>query len=228
MHSLLLTHTCILQSISVVTSSSLVLWRALCYKLFWSLWWWPYRHVFRISKQSFTWGKWLSSSPTRHIFRMTSHANNGTQCENPGFPQAALCLDHGTSTCCYIGRVRQCLKLRKGRSFTNFLEGEYSRMWGGVCMVVILLAFLIWWDHLHPSNHFILSYIIMDFSWKRLRKVRQYWAKNSLDNVWRIPIQLMLEASICPSSFCGLSSCEFCSKCMCVLGRRTTKRELAT
>jgi hypothetical protein len=40
-------------------------------------------------------------------------------------------------------------------------------------MVVILLVFLIWWDHYHPSNHFIFSYIIMDFSWKRLSKVKQ-------------------------------------------------------
>jgi hypothetical protein len=39
-------------------------------------------------------------------------------------------------------------------------------------MVVILLDFLIWWDHPHPSNHFIFSYISMDFSWKNLSKVK--------------------------------------------------------
>jgi hypothetical protein len=35
-------------------------------------------------------------------------------------------------------------------------------------MVTILLNSLIRWDHPHPFNHFIFSYIIMDFSWKRL------------------------------------------------------------
>ena len=82
-------------------------------------------------------------------------------------------MAYGISTWCYIGKVWRCLKLRKGICFTKFLEGESSRMWGGIHMVVILLASLILWDHHHPSNHFIFSYIIMDFSWKSLSKIEQ-------------------------------------------------------
>jgi hypothetical protein len=44
-------------------------------------------------------------------------------------------------------------------------------------MVVILLASLIWWDHPHPFNHFTFSYIMIGFSWKRLRKIEQRIAK---------------------------------------------------
>jgi hypothetical protein len=40
-------------------------------------------------------------------------------------------------------------------------------------MVVILLDFMIWWDHPNPSNHFIFSYIITYFAWKRLSKVKK-------------------------------------------------------
>jgi hypothetical protein len=40
-------------------------------------------------------------------------------------------------------------------------------------MVVILLASLIWWDHPHPFNHFIFSYIMLGFSWKGLSKIEQ-------------------------------------------------------
>jgi hypothetical protein len=40
-------------------------------------------------------------------------------------------------------------------------------------MVVILLAYLIWWDHSHSFNHFTSSYILIGFSWKRLSKIEQ-------------------------------------------------------
>jgi hypothetical protein len=37
-------------------------------------------------------------------------------------------------------------------------------------MVILVLDSLIFWDHSYPSNQFILSYILSEFSWKRLRK----------------------------------------------------------
>jgi hypothetical protein len=40
-------------------------------------------------------------------------------------------------------------------------------------MVVILLGYLIWWDHPHPFHHFTFSYIMLGFSWKRLIKIKQ-------------------------------------------------------
>ena len=38
-------------------------------------------------------------------------------------------------------------------------------------MVILVLDSLILWDHSYPSNHLILSYILMEFSWKRLSKI---------------------------------------------------------
>jgi hypothetical protein len=38
-------------------------------------------------------------------------------------------------------------------------------------MVILVLDFLILWDHSYLSNHLILSYILMEFSWKRLSKI---------------------------------------------------------
>jgi hypothetical protein len=37
-------------------------------------------------------------------------------------------------------------------------------------MVGILLASLIWWDHLDLFNHLSFFYIMMDLSWKGLSK----------------------------------------------------------
>jgi len=68
--------------------------------------------------------------------------------------------------------------MKEERGFMEFLEGEFYRMRGGVCMVAILLVSLIWWDHPHPFNHFTFSYIIIGFSWKRLSIVEQYQVEN--------------------------------------------------
>jgi hypothetical protein len=46
-------------------------------------------------------------------------------------------------------------------------------------MVGILLASLIWWDHPNLFNHLSFSYIMMDFSWKRLSKVKQVSRKQA-------------------------------------------------
>jgi hypothetical protein len=62
---------------------------------------------------------------------------------------------------------------KERKKFMNFLEGESSIILGGVHMFVILMASLIWWDHPHPFNHFTFSYIMMGFSWKRLRNIEQ-------------------------------------------------------
>jgi F0F1-type ATP synthase membrane subunit b/b' len=40
-------------------------------------------------------------------------------------------------------------------------------------MVGILFASLIWWDHPNLFNHLSFSYIMMDFSWKRLSKIKK-------------------------------------------------------
>jgi hypothetical protein len=40
--------------------------------------------------------------------------------------------------------------MKEERGFMGFIEGESSRMRGGVRMVAILLVSLIWWDHSHP------------------------------------------------------------------------------
>jgi hypothetical protein len=61
---------------------------------------------------------------------------------------------------------------KEKKKIMKFLEGEYSIILGGVCMDVILLDSLIWWDHPHPFNHFTFSYIMMGFSWKRLSKIQ--------------------------------------------------------
>jgi hypothetical protein len=44
-------------------------------------------------------------------------------------------------------------------------------------MVGIPLASLIWWDHPNLFNHLSLSFIMMDFSWKRLRKKKEISSK---------------------------------------------------
>jgi hypothetical protein len=38
-------------------------------------------------------------------------------------------------------------------------------------MVILVLDSLILWDHSYLSNHLILFYIVMEFSWKRLSKI---------------------------------------------------------
>ena len=128
---------------------------------------------------------------------------------------------------CYISKVWRRLKAKRGKRFKKFLEGESSRMWGGVCMVTILLTSLIWWDHPHPFNHFIFSYIIIGFSWKILSTVKQSWEKdcwkNRLEIGWRILFQLILEVYIFPSIFWRSYSCKSRNKYMCVLERRTTR-----
>ena len=51
------------------------------------------------------------------------------------------------------------------------LEGNILEEWVGIRMVILVLDSLILWDHSYPSNHLILSYILMEFSWKRLSKI---------------------------------------------------------
>jgi hypothetical protein len=51
------------------------------------------------------------------------------------------------------------------------IEGNFLEEWVGIQIVILVLDSLILWDHSYPSNHPILSYILMEFSWKRLRKI---------------------------------------------------------
>ena len=51
------------------------------------------------------------------------------------------------------------------------LEGNLLEEWVGIRMVILVLDSLILWDHSYLSNHLILSYILREFSWKRLRKI---------------------------------------------------------
>jgi hypothetical protein len=44
----------------------------------------------------------------------------------------------------------------------------------------ILLTSLIWWDHPNLFNHLSFSYIMMDFSWKRLSKIKKSRARKEL------------------------------------------------
>ena len=110
----------------------------------------------------------------------------------------------------------------------NILEGESSRMWGGIHMVGILLVSMIWWDHPNPFNHFYFSYIMTSFSWKWLRNI-----KKGIDEIigWRL-----CEES-CFSDSWGLQLSvkilwiiliKYQRKCMCVLEQLTTERKLAT
>jgi hypothetical protein len=55
--------------------------------------------------------------------------------------------------------------------FTMVLEGNLLEEWVGIRMVILVLDSLILWDHSYLSNHIILSYILMEFSWKRLSKI---------------------------------------------------------
>jgi hypothetical protein len=50
-------------------------------------------------------------------------------------------------------------------------EGNLLEEWVGIQMVILVLDSLILLDHSYPRNHLILSYILMKFSWKRLRKI---------------------------------------------------------
>jgi hypothetical protein len=51
------------------------------------------------------------------------------------------------------------------------LEGNLLEEWIDIQMVILVLDSLILWDHSYPSNHLILSYILMEFSRKRLSKI---------------------------------------------------------
>jgi hypothetical protein len=51
------------------------------------------------------------------------------------------------------------------------LEGNLLEEWVGIRMVILVLDSLILWDHSYLSNHLILSYILMEVSWKRLSKI---------------------------------------------------------
>jgi hypothetical protein len=55
--------------------------------------------------------------------------------------------------------------------FLMDLEGNILEEWVGIRMVILVLDFLILWDNSYLSNHLILSYILMEFSWKRLSKI---------------------------------------------------------
>jgi hypothetical protein len=52
-----------------------------------------------------------------------------------------------------------------------FLEGNLLEERVGIRMVILVLDSLILWDHSYPSNYIILSYILREFSWKRLSKI---------------------------------------------------------
>jgi hypothetical protein len=51
------------------------------------------------------------------------------------------------------------------------LKGNILEEWVGIRMVILALDFLMLWDHSYPSDHLILSYILREFSWKRLSKI---------------------------------------------------------
>jgi hypothetical protein len=55
--------------------------------------------------------------------------------------------------------------------FSMFLEGNLLEGWVGIRMVILVLNSMIFWDHYYPSNYLILSYILREFSWKRLSKI---------------------------------------------------------
>jgi hypothetical protein len=55
--------------------------------------------------------------------------------------------------------------------FSMLLEGNILEEWVGIRMVIFVLDSLIFWDHSYPSNYLILSYILREFSWKRLSKI---------------------------------------------------------
>jgi hypothetical protein len=55
--------------------------------------------------------------------------------------------------------------------FSMFLEGNLLEEWVGIRMVILALDSPIFWDHSYPSNYLILSYILREFSWKRLNKI---------------------------------------------------------
>jgi hypothetical protein len=57
--------------------------------------------------------------------------------------------------------------------FFMFLEGNLLEGWVGIRMVILVLDSLIFWDHYYPSNYLILSYILREFSWKRLSKIHR-------------------------------------------------------
>ena len=55
--------------------------------------------------------------------------------------------------------------------FLMVLEGNLLEEWVGIRMVILVLDSLILWDHSYLSSHLILSYVLMEFSWKRLSKI---------------------------------------------------------
>ena len=51
------------------------------------------------------------------------------------------------------------------------LEGNLLEEWVGIRIVILVLDSLILWDHSYLSNLLILSYILMEFSSKRLIEI---------------------------------------------------------
>ena len=88
---------------------------------------------------------------------------------------------------CWTTRVWTLSKARKKMRFSMLLEGNLREGWDGIRMVILVLDSLIFWDHYYPSNQFILSYILSEFSWKRLSKKEANKIKqDSLENWWKI------------------------------------------
>jgi hypothetical protein len=107
--------------------------------------------------------------------------------------------------------------------FSMVLEGNLLEEWVGIQMVIIVLDSLILWDHSYPSNYLILSYILREFSWKRLSNIH-----------WRIGERLCEGLSLnrsletLASLSRGFDLLHTRIEQVCMLEPRATKRELVT
>ena len=150
-----LTHTCSLQSLSTVTSSTLRLWVAFCYPHFWSSRW-CHDSVMIIRKSNSS----LENSFLKRValiyfqkscFEDSSQAAYIFSCENDTFPHAAFNQGVNFSHCNHWQGANIFLQRKKIR-FSSLLEGNLLEGWVGIRMVVQKLAFQIYWDHSYPSN----------------------------------------------------------------------------